>query len=304
MPTVLIAGGSGLLGQRLSQLLHERKFKIVHLSRKHQADATFPTFRWDVEKGFLPQEAIEKADYILNLAGAGIADRRWSTARKKVIIDSRVKSTLLLKAAIEKRSVPPKAYLAASAIGYYGKGRDEAVDENALPGSLGFLPESVRVWEDSIYEIAAGGLRTVILRIGIVLSTRGGALEKMMLPFQFFLGIYFGNGKQWYSWIHIDDLCRLFIEAIENSGMKGVYNGASPNPTRNKDLILAIKNALGKPAVLLPAPAFLLRMAMGEMAEMILDSIKVSSSKIEQQGFAFKFPQLSQALKDLLERNI
>jgi len=304
MPTVLIAGGSGLLGQRLSQLLRQRKYEVYHLSRQPKPKAAFPTYKWDVEKGFLPHEAIDKADYIINLAGAGIADKFWSKSRKQIIIDSRVKSTLLLKSSIEKRSVPPKAYIAASAIGFYGNRGDEPMAENALPGSLGFLPECVRVWEDSINKIGETGLRTVVFRIGIVLSTKGGALEKMMLPFRFFSGVYFGDGKQWYSWIHIEDLCRMFIEAIENINMKGIYNGVSPIPVRNKEFISTIKEMRGKPAVLLPAPAFPLRLAMGEMAEMILDSIKVSSSKIEQTGFSFKFPELSLALKNLLERKI
>jgi len=304
MPTVLIAGGTGLLGQRLSQLLRERKYEVSHLSRRPQPEATFPTFQWDVGKGILRQEAIEKADYIINLAGAGIADKPWSTARKKIIIDSRVKSTLLLKAAIEKRQEPPKAYIAASAIGYYGNRQDETMDENALPGSMGFLPESVRIWEDSISQISSLGLRTVIIRIGIVLSTRGGALEKMMLPFRFFLALYFGNGQQWYSWIHIEDLCRMFIEAIEDTKMEGIYNGVAPNPVRNKELVSTIKEVRGKPALLFPSPSFLLRAAMGEMAEMILDGTKVSCSKMEDKGFTFKFPELSQALKDLLKRYI
>ena len=304
MQTVLIAGGTGLLGNRLSHLLREKNYRVIHLSRKENLNAEFPAYRWDLSKKTIDETAISQADYIINLAGAGVADARWTKARKKLIIDSRVDSTALLKSYIEQKKPPAKAYLSASAIGYYGNRGDQLLKESDPPGERGFLPKSVKAWENAIREVSDTGIRTVAFRIGIVLSTRGGALEKMLLPFNFFNGAYFGDGSMWYSWIHIEDMACMFIEAIENERLRGFYNGVAPNPATNKEIIYACKKALGKPALILPAPAIALRTAMGEMADMILDSARVSAEKIEQAGFIFKFPELLPAIKDLLERKI
>lgn len=304
MSTILIAGGTGLVGNHLSRMLKEKNYTVLHLSRKKNLNATFPAFRWDVTNGFIEEEAIERADYIVNLAGTGIADKPWTKARKKLIIDSRVDSTLLLKTYIERKKSPLKAYVSASAVGYYGSRADHLLRENDPPGSRGFLAESVVLWEEAIKRIGETGVRWAGIRIGIVLSTWGGALEKILLPFKFLNGAYFGDGQQWMSWIHIDDLCRIFVEAIENEQFKGFYNGVSPNPVRNKDFVFTTKEALDKPALILPAPEFVLRMAMGEMADVIFESTRVSSEKIEQTGFKFQFPELLPALKDLLHRKI
>ena len=240
---------------------------------------------------------------MVNLAGAGIADKPWTNARKRLIIDSRVDSTQLLLSAFKRLRHFPKAYLSSAAIGYYGDRGNEWLDESAAPGH-GFLPESCIAWEEAIGEVAQAGVRTVAVRVGIVLSTRGGAMEKMLLPFQLRLGAYSGDGSQWYSWIHIDDLCRMFIKAMEDEDMQGAYNGVAPHPVTNKELAVAMKNALGKPALTLPAPALALRLAMGEMADVVLSSARVRSEKIEATGFEYAFPTLSEALPDLLRRRV
>lgn len=304
MPTVLIAGGTGLIGTRLSQLLKEKKYTVLHLSRTKEPTAEFPVFQWDIKNGFIEDGAVEKADFIINLAGAGIADKPWTESRKKLIIDSRVDSTLLLKTYIERKKTPPRAYIAGSAVGYYGSRGDELLHEDDPVGSQGFLAESVGIWEEAIKKVGETGTRLVCIRTGIALSTQGGALEKILLPFKFFNGAYFGDGQQWMSWIHLDDLCRIFIEAIENEQMKGFYNGVGPHPVRNKDFVQQVKVALGRPALILPAPEFALRMAMGEMADVVFESTRVSSEKIEKTGFKFEFPGLIPALKDLLRRKI
>ena len=304
MSNILIAGGTGLVGIRLSQMLKEKGHEVFHLSRRENLQAEFPAYKWDLDKKYIDEKALEKADYIINLAGAGVADARWTAARKKLIISSRVDSALLLKSFIENKKTPARAYLSASAIGFYGNRGNQLLKESDPPGQEGFLPESVIAWEKAIEEVAATGIRTVIFRIGIVLSTKGGALEKMLLPFKFFNGTYFGDGSMYYSWIHIDDMARMFVEAIENESLSGHYNGVAPHPATNKEIILACKKALGKPAILMPAPAIALRTAMGEMADMILDSAKVSSEKIEQAGFQFQFPEILPAIKDLLKRKL
>ena len=304
MPTILIAGGTGLVGSHLSQLLQAAGHTVLHLGRKADLKAKYPAYAWDLSKKTIDQAAVDRADYLINLAGTGVADARWTDERKRLIISSRVDSTLLLKAAIERRPTPLRAFISASAIGYYGSRGEQLLTETDPTGTNSFLAESVTLWEQAVEKIAETGLRTVAIRIGVVLSTQGGALEKMLIPFRFFNATYFGHGQQWMSWVHIDDLCRMFIEAIDNERFSGIYNGVAPHPFRNRDLICELKKALGKPALLLPAPEFALRAVMGEMADVVFDSARVSSKKIEAAGFKFSFPDLLPALRDLLRRKI
>jgi len=197
----------------------------------------------------------------------------------------------------------PQAFLSGAAIGYYGERGNELLSENAPPGR-GFLAESCVAWEEAIAAVAAAGIRTVAFRIGIVLSTKGGALEKMILPARMGAGAYFGDGAQWYSWIHLDDVCNLFIHAIQQATLAGTYNAVAPNPATNKELAAALMRALDRPQILLPAPAFALKLAMGEMADVVLNSTRVSSAKVEASGFRFSHPNLEAALLDLLTRKI
>ena len=300
MKNILIAGGTGLVGNRLSQLLRDMGYTVFHLSRRENKEAEFPAYAWDINKQTLDLKAIEQADFIINLAGSGIAEKRWTAARKKDVIESRVQSALLLKQALNTTNHAAKAYISASAIGFYGDSGDEIVSETSNKGT-GFLAESTLAWENAIAEVAKTGIRTVALRIGIVMSPKGGALQKMLIPFMFRLGVYFGNGKQWYSWIHIDDLCRMFIWAIENEKAQGTYNAVAPTPLSNYDLTAAISEAKGGYYLLVPAPSFALRLGMGEMADAVLNSTHVSSQKIENEGFKFKFPEAVAAFKDLFK---
>jgi uncharacterized protein (TIGR01777 family) len=248
-------------------------------------------------------EAITRSDIVVNLAGAGIADKPWTEERKQLIIDSRVKSNRLLLDAFQRLGHQPEVYVAASAIGYYGDSGEAWVNEESESGE-GFLSKSVQIWEQPIQEAIASDLRTVALRIGLVLSTKGGALPKLLLPFYFFVGTYFGDGQQWYSWIHIDDLCRMFIQAIEDREMQGVYNAVGPTPERNKAFTRLVGEARNVPFLLFPAPVFALQLFLGEMSQTVLISTKVSSEKIEKRGFTFQFEQLGEAVQDLLARKI
>ena len=299
MAQVLIAGGTGLIGQRLSELLQEKAYTVTHLSRRRNMDADFPAYAWDLKEGTIDQEAIEKADYIINLAGAGIADSRWTNARKRLIIDSRVDAAALLKKYIQNHRPNLKAYVSATAIGYYGERGDTLLTEEATAGDSGFLAESVRAWEKAIEGVAETGIRTLGIRVGLVLSLKGGALSKMVTPAKLGANTYFGAGKQWYAWVHIDDICRLFIHALETESMQGFYNGTAPNPVRNKDFAKTLGVVLHRP-ILIPAPAFGLRLAMGEMADVVLTSARVIPERTSKTGFQFKFPALEGALRDLL----
>jgi hypothetical protein len=301
MPTALIGGGSGLVGTRLSELLTEKGYTVWHLSRSPGPDDHYRTFAWDTKKDYIDQAAVDGADFVVNLAGAGIADKRWTDKRKKLIIDSRVQTTQLLHKAIRNSATPPKAYISASAAGYYGDRADEVLTETDPPGN-GFLSESCIAWEKAAAAVSGPDLRNVIIRIGIVLSTEGGALPKMTLPLNFFAGVYFGNGRQWMPWIHIEDLCRVFIYAIEQERMSGVYNAAAPNPERNKDFIDLVADVRNKPVIMLPAPEFALKFALGEMSHVLLDSTRASAEKLAGTGFSFRFPKLRAALTDLYSR--
>jgi uncharacterized protein (TIGR01777 family) len=294
--TVLIAGGSGLVGRRLSKMLTALGYSVSWLSRNKNNSAPYQTYQWDLEKGFIEEEAIQNAHYVLNLSGTSIASKRWTEKRKAEIISSRTQSIRLLNTYFKKVKFPD-AYISATAIGYYGNTGDKLVTEETAAGTQGFLPESCIKWEEAFLEIKNPSVRTAALRVGIVLSDKGGALEKIAMPFKFFMGNWLGSGKQWFSWIHIDDLCRMFIHAIENENVNGFYNAVAPNPVTNKDLTLTLKKVIGKPALMMPVPEFALRLGMGEMADMVLDGSKISSKKIESAGFEFLFPELEGALR-------
>ena len=301
MATVLIAGGSGLIGKRLSFLLNKKGYHTIFLSRQKKSDERF--YLWDAQKGTIDASAIEKADYVINLAGAGIVDKRWTKKRKKILIESRTQTTQLLKDSF-KNIKKPKAYISASAIGFYGNRDDEWLTEESKPQPGDFLSACTLAWENAAKEIMALNIRTSILRIGIVLSMNGGALPEMILPMKFGARVSFGNGKAYYPWIHIDDVCKMFIWAIENEKANGIYNAVAPDPLIIKDLAKEIQNARGGFAIPFPAPSFGLRLVMGEMAEMLLNSSRVSSKKILDQGYEFSFPKIQDALKNILKTKV
>jgi uncharacterized protein len=302
--SVLIAGGTGLVGDRLSQILAQKGYKVMLLSRKKFNNGQIPVYEWDVDKGTIDENAILRADYVINLAGAGIADKRWTAERKKLIIESRTKSAALLLNTFKRLQHYPKAYLSAAAIGFYGdRSDDEILDEESSAGE-GFLSESCRAWENAIQTVAEHNIRTIALRIGIVLSTQGGALKETLKPMYLGIAGYFGAGKQYYSWVHIDDLCNIFIKGIEDEEMNGTYNAVAPNPVTNKDFTKILKKVFHRFTLLLPIPAFFMRFLLGEMSAVVLSSSIVSCAKLEQEGFVFQYPELSTALEDILQREI
>lgn len=298
MKKILIAGGTGLIGTHLSRLLKNSGYEVAHLSRRANPNAEFPTYAWQPEAGTYDKKAFDEADAIVNLAGAGIADKLWSEKRKREIIDSRTSGNQLIAKYLRSEKHHVEAYISASAIGFYADRGDEIMTETATAGT-GFLAESTVAWERAIAEVAATNIRTVALRIGVVLSPEGGALQKMLISFMFRMGLYFGNGRQWTSWIHRDDLCNIFLFALQNPNINGTFNAVAPTPLSNFDLTKAISTAKGGMYLMLPTPSFALRLAMGELADVVLGSTRVSSQKIENQGFVFRFPEALMALKNL-----
>ena len=300
---VLIGGGTGLIGERLAELLADAGHAPRILTRSPgERTSPHPLYGWDAEANFVDPDALDGATHVVNLAGAGIADARWTKARKATIVASRVDTTRLLAAAIERhRPKTLRAFVSASAIGYYGDAGERWVGEGAEPGD-GFLSESTVAWEAAVEEAGRRtGLRTVLVRTGIALSPDGGALEKMLLPARFGLSGYFGDGRQWYSWIHLDDLCRVYLAALDDERYEGPINAVAPVPVRNRTLAKALAEAVGNPALAVPVPAFALRLALGEMSHTVLDSTRVSSSRlVDDLGFDFAYPTVGGALGELL----
>lgn len=303
MATIAITGGTGLIGMQLSKILAKKGHTVYHLSRKANPSARFPAYRWDPAAGEIDTTPLEAADHIVLLAGAGIVDKSWTKARKQLLIDSRVQGNTLVGKKILELGLRPKSVVAASAIGFYGD-RGHKLLEATSPAGNGFLSECTQAWENSLVAFDGVATRLVTLRIGIVFSMKGGALEKLVLPFKFGAGNYFGKGDQYYSWIHIDDMCRIFEYAIRNENMAGIYNGVGPNPATTKEIAYAIKQAMKSRALVLPVPEFALKLAMGARAEVVLNSTKVSADKLTEAGFEFRYPDLLPALEHLIKEAV
>jgi len=297
---ILITGASGLIGSRLTEMLLQKGYQVSHLGRTKK-NGSVKSFVWDVDKGELDKEALAGVDTIIHLAGAGVADKRWNEKRKKEILESRTKSSALLYEILKKGNHSVKAVVSASAIGYYGFCLDERIfTEDSEPGT-DYLAQVTKAWEASVDKISSLNIRVAKLRIGIVLSEKGGALAEMAKPVRFGIGAALGTGKQYLSWIHIDDLCAMFIKAVEDEHMHGAYNAVCDWVT-NEAMTKSIASVLKKPLLLPPVPGFMMKLIVGEMAVIVVNGSKVSSEKIRKTGFTFQYPELSVALNELLKR--
>lgn len=293
MKNILITGGSGLVGKEITKILESKDYSVAWMSRSAQSQKSFI---WNVEKQQIDPEAIEWADAIIHLAGTGVAEKRWTPERKRDILESRTHSTQLLYKTIEKTKKRPSTFVSASAVGFYGfHAGTNLLDENSRAGS-DFLAEVVIAWENEVKKMEALDLRTVILRTGIVLAEVGGALGEMLKPP---VAAPLGSGDQWMSWIHIEDLARMYVFSLEKTTLQGVFNAVAPNPATNQQLTQAAAKAKGKPYIGIGVPGFALKLILGEMAAMVLGGNRVSSQKIQKAGFEFEFPDLEPALKDL-----
>ena len=295
MEKVLITGGSGLIGRRLSLLLKSRGYEVRILSRSNNPKNNYKTFVWNVSEQYINDSAFEGLTHIIHLAGAGIADKRWSEKRKKEIIASRVASTNLLYNTVKRLKTPLNSFISASATGYYGAVTSETIFEEKDKPAKDFLGKVCSLWEDSIFQFNEIKIRTVALRTGIVLSKDGGALKKMKTPVITSLG----NGKQYMPWIHIDDLCELYIKAIEDEQFKGAFNAVSSEHISNLSFSKKISKIFNYPFLALGAPSLILQIVFGEMSTIILNGSRISANKIKQAGFKFKFENLEKALKNL-----
>ncbi|MEO5684986.1 MAG: TIGR01777 family oxidoreductase [Chitinophagaceae bacterium] len=311
MPTVLITGGTGLIGRALSTLLLQKGYDVIIVTRgkaseKKATEKGLSYAAWDVAAQTIDLPAIKKADYIIHLAGAAVADKRWSAKRKREIAESRTQSSALLVKALHENSNQVKAVISASAIGWYGA---DPVIPNPNPfteadaADPGFLGETCRLWEESIAPVALMGKRLVKLRTGIVLSKEGGALKEFIKPLHFGIASILGNGKQIISWIHIDDLCRMYLQALEDEKMEGAYNAVAPKPVSNKELTLQLAKAIkGSFYIPVHVPSVALKIILGELSIEILKSATVAASKIRSAGFNFIFPSIEAAVNELTRK--
>ncbi len=304
MATILITGGSGMIGQQLTGMLLREGHEVIIVGRSVPRDVkglpgvSYAT--WDIIRQTIDANAIERADHIIHLAGAGVADKRWNEKRKKEIVDSRVQGCSLIVKALKEIPNKVQSVISASAIGWYGadteQSRQHGFTEDA-PADTEFLGETCRLWEESIEPVTALGKRLVKLRTGIVLSEKGGALAEFKKPLLACVAAVLGSGEQVISWIHVDDLCRMYLYAIENIAMQGAYNAVAPHPVTNRELTITLaKEMRGNFYITVKVPAFALKLALGEMSIEVLKSATVSSAKIEREGFAFKYAGIAGAI--------
>lgn len=300
---ILITGASGMVGTRLTELLLKKGYEVNTLGRQTTDDRpqknAVAQFAWNIDKEIIDAKAFEGVSAIIHLAGAGVADKRWSDERKKEIIDSRVKGAKLIFDFLKKNKHEVKTFISASAVGYYGDCEDEIVTEERKAGE-GFLAEVCKQWEQSAKQFSKLGIREVRCRIGIVLSKTGGALPELTKTIPLGVASYFGKSNLYYPWVHIDDVCGIMIHALENESVNGAYNATAPLPLPMKDLMKEILLAKKSKSVLVPAPPFAIKLALGEMSEMLLSSQRCSAGKILESGYKFRFAKIEDALKNIL----
>ncbi|MTE28293.1 TIGR01777 family oxidoreductase [Winogradskyella ouciana] len=300
--TVLITGATGLIGQKIVKLCHAEGISVHYLTTsksKLTTEDNYKGFYWNPNKNEIDHKCFEGVSSIINLVGATIS-KRWTEDYKKIILESRTKTAELLQDTIKKHNYKIDYVVSASAIGIYPSSFVNFYDEENTEISETFLGEVVAAWESAVDNFKPLGCKVAKVRIGLVLAENDGALPKMAKPIKYGVGSPFGSGKQWQSWIHVEDLARLFIYALQYQ-LIGLYNGVAPNPVTNNDLTKVIANVLNRPLILPNIPKFAMNLALGEMHILLFESQRVSSQKIENKGFYFKYANLRPALEDLLE---
>jgi len=297
---VLITGGKGLIGKYLTSLLLQEGYKVSHLSRETKGFGKIRVFRWDPAKGYLNPEAFEGIDYLVHLAGANIGEKRWTNKRKEEILNSRIKSAGLLFRTISENRISLKAFISASATGYYGSVTSDRIFSEDDPPGKDFLGSTCRLWEECADLFEGLGIRTVKLRTAIVLEKRDSALTKLMTSAKYGIVVRLGNGKQYFPWIHINDLCNIFLKAITDRNMSGVYNAVAPEHINHNDFVKTMARVMHRPVFIPAAPAWILRAAMGEMSDIVLKGSRISSEKIINAGYCFRFDKLDSALENII----
>jgi len=300
MANILISGGTGLVGSAIAQRLISEGHEVRILSRNPKVSNNVKAFYWNVEKNEIDEAAFDGIEHVVHLAGSGIVDKRWTASRKQDIIDSRVNSIKLITSIIKKKNIQLKSFVGASAVGFYGMVTSEKIFTEKDGGSNDFLSDSCHQWENAYSEIQLLSLKHCVLRIGIVLSLNGGVLKKLLPIFKLGLGSAMGSGKQYVPWIHIEDLVEIFHESLFNKKYNGTYNAVAAEGATNQYFSKQLSIALSKPFILPKVPSFVMKLLLGERADVLLKGSQVSNNRILETGFQFKFPQLLSALKNLV----
>lgn len=303
MKKIIITGATGLIGKKLSDELHESGYHIIVFSRdgkraKDILKKDYEYIDWDYRKPDKWSDKISESDAVIHLAGINLFAKRWNDEFKKEIITSRRDTTKSLADTIKISSIKPKVFVSASGVGYYGDGGDQILTEDS-PAGNDFLAEVCKVWESEAAEVESVGVRRVSIRTGIVLSPEDGALKRMLLPFKLFIGGPLGNGKQWFPWIHIDDIVGVYIHSVLNDNLSGAVNAASPNICTMSEFAKTLGKVLKRPSSF-PVPKFALKLAIGEAGNVVLMGQRVSVNKLLSSGYKFKFENPEEALNDLL----
>ena len=289
MAIILLTGGTGLIGQTLQKQLENNNHKVRILTRSPKLDNHF---KWDIKANYIDEKVFENLDYIIHLAGAGIADKRWTDERKQVLINSRVESSGLLFSKIKELSIPLKGFISASGIGYYGAITSSKIYSEEDQPADDFIAKICIEWEAAANQFKTLNIPVTILRTGVVLSSNGGALKKMNTPL--FLSAL-GTGKQYVPWIHIDDLCNLYVKAIEDVNFTGIYNAVAPEHKTNNAFTKTLGMVVKKPVLPIKAPGFILKIVLGELAAIVLEGSRISAEKTTT-SYNYKFENLEKAL--------
>lgn len=298
--SVLITGGSGLIGRHLTSLLVSRGYNVSILTHHGHTMQNTRAFAWNPGKNTIDHEALEGVDYIIHLAGANIGSKRWTPGRKAEIVRSRVASARFLHRMAEERHIMIKAFISASATGIYGWAPGEAIFNENDPSADDFLGSVCREWEEAADLFDKTGSRTVKIRSAIVLEKNDSALSRLIMTSRFGFLIKAGTGRQYMPWIHISDLCNIYLKAVEDQEMKGVYNAVAPQHITHNEFIATLSGIMRLPVLPVPVPEFLMRSVFGEMSELILRGCRVSSEKIINSGYDFQFAMLEDALKNIM----
>lgn len=302
LKNILLTGGTGFIGKHLTDVLLANGFSVSILSRSERKNAPLITYyKWDLKNNYIEEEAVLKADYIIHLAGEGIADKRWTKKRKKIILESRVQPIELIYDTLKRHNKTVEAFISASAVGIYGATTSHKICTENTPAATDFLGQTCQNWEDAVAKIDSLGIRTVKLRTGIVLGKNEGFLKKVAPSFKAGFGVILGTGKQYLPWIHIEDLGQLYLKAVLDKQTQGAYNAAITDNTTNLRLSKILANLYGYSIWLPNIPTFVLELFLGEMSAVVLKGQRVSSEKIQHQGFVFEFTDLEKALRNCLQ---
>jgi uncharacterized protein (TIGR01777 family) len=302
MKTILITGGTGLVGSHLIPQLLKKGYTVNVLTRSKKESNTpnLKYFQWDIANNFIEQDALTNVNYIIHLAGAGIADKKWTTSRKKELIDSRVNSLELIYNSLSNQKQMPSKLISTSGIGFYGAVTNETIYNETDSPANDFIAEICIKWEEAASKFLKLGMNVFIPRVGIVLTPKGGALQKIKAPTKFNAGSPLGSGKQYMPWIHIEDLCNIYIKALEEDSLNGVFNAVANEHATNKQFSKQLAKSMNKAFIAPNVPSFMLKLLFGEMASIILEGSRVSNKKLLESGFKFKYDKLKGAFDDLV----